>query len=83
MSGRHLDSTTRMIWLTLRDGDQWTVSRLVEYWRPTFSASEVDDALKRLQANGLARRADDERAGGCWVVGGSQMPVMDFGGCGV
>ena len=74
MSGRHIDSMARMLWLTLRKRDGQTVAGLVDYWRPTFSVKEVRDALERLEANGFARRVV-ARSGECtWSVGAPALP---------
>lgn len=75
MNGRHIDATARMLWLTLSSGGEWSVARLVEHWRPTFTADEVDDAMQRLEAHDLARRSRVlERD--AWVVGGACVPGM-------
>lgn len=51
---RHLDTDAVMLWRSLADIGPATVLQLVEHWAPTYTAGQVLDMLKRLQANGLA-----------------------------
>ncbi len=76
MTGRHIDTTARMLWLTLGNGGEWSVARLVEHWRPTFTEAEIDDALHRLEANGLARRRQPAFGRAAWTVGAEEVPGM-------
>jgi hypothetical protein len=48
---RGLNWDTRMLWMSLRrENRSMTAGELQAFWRPTFSAEEVDDALQRLLA---------------------------------
>jgi hypothetical protein len=49
--GRHIDQNARMVWLALRSSKRaMTLTQIVTFWRPTFSALEIEDALTRLVA---------------------------------
>ena len=75
MTGRHIDTTARMLWLTLRNRSApIDAAGLVDYWRPTFSIAEVEDALMRLEANGLARKIETNRSDRTWTVGSAWLP---------
>lgn len=69
-ASRHIDLDAVMLWRSLGDIGPCSVAHLVEHWRPTFTAAEVRDALRRLEAHGKARSDGESR----WVVTGEPLP---------
>lgn len=80
VTGRHIDTDARMIWQTVaQPGRAMTAAQVRAYWSPTFTASEVQDALQRLVA-GHHLEAADRRNEQIYFVSSGCMPLPGFEG---